>query len=89
MSQEQMPDKAFISHLMGCRDCYAPTSRYCSEGLALRMENDAWFVAGLEDLDARRRWMDVLRKQYGERMPLIDQLVREMFARRKKESGDG
>lgn len=27
---------AFVSHLMSCRGCYSPTSRYCGEGEQLR-----------------------------------------------------
>ena len=26
----------YINHLMSCRDCYAPTSRYCTIGVSLR-----------------------------------------------------
>lgn len=76
--------REFINHLMGCRSCYAPTHNYCSEGLALRMENDSSFIAGLTDLAERRRWMEVARSQYGQNTPLIEVRVREIYEARRK-----
>lgn len=31
----------YINHLMVCRACYAPTSRYCAAGTALRQQYNA------------------------------------------------
>lgn len=76
--------REFTNHLMGCRDCYAPTHNYCSMGLSLRMENDSRFIAGLDDLADRRRWMGVMREQYGQNAPLIETRVREMYEARRK-----
>lgn len=76
--------REYINHLMSCRVCFAPTRNHCSEGLALRMENDARFIAGLTDLAERRRWMEVAREQYGDRTPLVEVRVREIFEARRK-----
>jgi len=35
----------YMSHLMACRDCYAPTSRYCQTGNELRAIYNATPVA--------------------------------------------
>lgn len=31
---------AYLNHVMACRSCYAPTSRYCTDGAELRAEYD-------------------------------------------------
>lgn len=31
---------AYLNHIMACRSCYAPTSRYCTAGAELRAEYD-------------------------------------------------
>jgi len=31
---------AYLNHIMACRSCYAPTSRYCRAGAELRAEYD-------------------------------------------------
>lgn len=76
--------KSFVSHLMGCRACFAPNHNYCADGHALRMDNDARFIVSLNDLADRRRWMDTVRRQYGDKSHLIEGRVREMFESGRK-----
>lgn len=48
---------------MRCRGCYAPTSRYCEQGLQLRLEADAMFIASLPGRHERQRWLESSRRQ--------------------------
>jgi len=44
----------YVSHIMFCRDCYAPKKRHCLTGLPLRIEYDAHFLMTVSDLRWRR-----------------------------------
>lgn len=44
----------YVSHIMFCRNCYAPKKRHCPTGLPLRIEYDAHFLMTISDLRWRR-----------------------------------
>lgn len=50
---EHQAHTRYISHVMGCRGCYAPIKRYCFDGHALHADNVAHFLMG-QDLHTRR-----------------------------------
>lgn len=44
----------YLNHLLRCRSCYAPTQRFCTVGLALRIEYDAEYLMSISDGRERR-----------------------------------
>lgn len=44
----------YVSHIMFCRDCFAPKKRHCLTGLPLRIEYDAHFLMAISDVRRRR-----------------------------------
>lgn len=75
--------EAYINHLMSCGCCYAPNHQYCGIGRNLKLQVDARFVADLGTLEERRHWMKTLRREYGDRAPILEMAVQDLFAERK------
>lgn len=50
--------KELINHIMGCDNCFAPNDRYCNEGIKLKIQHHARFVAEQKTLEQRRYWME-------------------------------
>lgn len=75
----------YHAHLMGCRRCYAPNSRYCEVGRDLRLHADAAFIASLPDLHLRRYWRGLEHRQHPENMQRLDELIKQKY--KEKSSG--
>lgn len=50
----------YVSHIMFCRECFAPKKRHCLTGMSLRIEYDALFLMTISDIRWRR---DVLIRE--------------------------
>lgn len=83
MSYESPERHAYFNHCMACRSCFAPSSRYCDVGQELRLKADAAFIAGLDDLASRRRWIASEEKKNPALMPRLKELVAEKYKERK------
>lgn len=83
MSYESVERHAYFNHCIACANCYAPSARYCPDGQELRLQADAVFIAGLDDLGARRRWMASEEKKNPALMPRLKELVAEKYRERQ------
>ena len=70
---------AYLMHIMGCRGCYAPVSNYCEEGARLRLEYDARFIAGLDGLEERRRFLGYMKANMPDRIAELERLVKQKY----------
>ncbi|WP_313453238.1 hypothetical protein [Stutzerimonas nitrititolerans] len=70
---------AYHAHLMTCRSCYAPTSRYCDVGRDLRLQAEAAFIASLKTLPERRYWRALEEKNHPENMVRLDELIKQKY----------
>lgn len=79
------PDTAeYFNHLMGCRECYAPTNRYCAFGNALRMESDSQFISVQRTREERRYWLEAMGKTYPGEYKEFEKLAMEKYEASKK-----
>lgn len=74
--------QTYINHCMSCPNCYAPNARYCPEGLELRLQADAVFIASLDNITDRRRWMACIDKRNPAHMPRLKELVAQKYKER-------
>lgn len=54
----------YIGHLMACRDCYAPTSRYCASGANLRLRYNTISEEQVDDDHLHGSYVDCLEGSY-------------------------
>jgi len=63
--------EAFTNHWTACKKCYPRHDIYCVEGRELWINNQAAFIADLENLSDRKYWIAQTKKispQYVERI---------------------
>lgn len=61
----------YINHVMGCRNCFAPTARYCPTGESLRADYVIAYVMEKPDRLARKRALQVEKDKNPHLFPLI------------------
>jgi len=66
----------YISHVMGCRGCYAPRARYCDQGKALWSDYLVDFIMAQPDRVTRRALMVTEKRQNPHLFPLLNEKVR-------------
>lgn len=68
--------EAYISHVMRCSACYAPTSRYCPVGESARADYLVDFIMGQGDRKASYALMAAEKRDNPHLYPLINERVR-------------
>ena len=52
---------AHINHIMACKDCFAPSDKYCPVGRELWLADNVAYVCSLQSKDERRHAIEVGR----------------------------
>lgn len=73
---------AYLGHVMGCPNCYAPNNRYCEQGSLVRNEYVTDWAFSLPTRDERRRLMVMEKQRNPHLYPQLEAMVR---ARLEKE----
>lgn len=73
----QKSHEAYISHVLRCPGCYAPSNRYCEQGALVRNEYMTDWAFSLPTRDERRRLMVMEKQRNPHLYPQLEALVRE------------
>lgn len=71
--------EAYIGHVMGCRQCYAPKNRYCVDGARVRADYLAAYLMELEPTVAKSL-MRAEKRDNPSLFPGVADRVRELQA---------
>ncbi len=89
MSAVSPEARASLNHIMSCRNCYAPGSRYCPEGLELHLDALAEFIATRESKHEQHRIYRRERELHPERAERLGELVKARLEAMRGSASDG
>lgn len=67
----------YLSHIMSCKGCHAPTARYCEEGARLWAIYNTDFIMSRPDKLQRRAIMVAVKRDSPHLFDLLNKHVRE------------
>ena len=77
----------FINHIMACKQCFAPSGRYCPDGHRHMIESDAQYVSEQASQDARRKALASLKvNRTPAELEAIHKRAVEIYEERKNKS---